>query len=383
MAATKQPAGPEERLPVSTGPIPAAGRSGDGSAADVRRARSTGLASADARGCEPERLASACGISPRGVATAALVPPFAQGARAVESPALLEAARRSSLAGAAAWLVDLVDLVKARLNCLVLVTIAVGYQVGRDLVFDRSLFAWTLLGAFLGACGACALNQWWEAEHDRCMRRTARRPLAAGRLSRDAALGLGLALLGAGTVVLRTCHSLAATLNLAIAAGYLLLYTPLKRRSAWFLLPGAAAGAAPPLIGWSAAQGSLGAGAWALFAVVFSWQFPHFCAIDWLHRDDYRRAGHRTPVVVDPTGRLGCALTLAGALGFFASCLAPVGLGLGGTYYAAVAVPLGLAYLALSLRFAFAPSVASARGLFFGSLCVLPLVLGALVLVPA
>jgi heme o synthase len=151
----------------------------------------------------------------------------------------------------------------------------------------------TLLGTLLVASGTGTLNQYIERRFDAQMRRTARRPLAAGRLKAAAVLWFGIALSAIGCIYLATSvNVLASLLALLTLLSYLFLYTPLKRRTPLCVLVGAFPGAVPPLIGWAAASGTLSFGAWILYAVLFLWQFPHFMAIAWMYREDYDRAGY-------------------------------------------------------------------------------------------
>src|SRR6185295_16618672 len=166
------------------------------------------------------------------------------------------------------------------------------------------------------------LNQYIERRFDAQMRRTARRPLAAGRLNPSAVFWFGVDLSTAGSIYLAvTVNGLASLLAIFTLLSYLFFYTPLKRKTPLCTLVGAVPGAMPPLIGWAAASGKLTLEAWTLFAVVFLWQFPHFMAIAWIYRDDYDRAGY----LVLPHGhartRLATSQTLVPLL-----ALAPVGL---------------------------------------------------------
>src|SRR5271154_6690461 len=187
-------------------------------------------------------------------------------------------------------------LTKPEVNFLILITTGIGFYLGcgneaRPLSVI-SLFN-TLLGTLLVASGTGTLNQYIEREFDAQMRRTARRPAAAGRLKPAAVLAFGIALAGAGTVYLAGVVNLLASLLAALTLlTYLFLYTPLKRKTPLCVLVGAFPGAMPPLIGWAAASGRLNSEAWTLYAVLFLWQFPHFMAIAWMYREDYDRAGY-------------------------------------------------------------------------------------------
>ena len=191
---------------------------------------------------------------------------------------------------------DYLALTKPEVNFLIAVTTFAGFYLGRpsvwhDFPFLRSIN--TVLGTLFVASGTGALNQYIERGFDAQMRRTSRRPLAAGRLSPSAVLWFGIALSVLGTVYLAAAvNLLASLLALGTLLSYLFLYTPLKRKSSLCTLVGAFSGAMPPLIGWAAASGQLSFGAWTLYSVLFLWQFPHFMAIAWMYREDYSRAGY-------------------------------------------------------------------------------------------
>jgi protoheme IX farnesyltransferase len=171
-------------------------------------------------------------------------------------------------------------------------------------------------------------------------------------------------------------NALASLVGAATLGLYLLVYTPLKRRSPWNTHVGGVAGALPPLLGWVAARGEIGAGGWTLFAMQFLWQVPHFLAIAWLYRDDYRRAGFKMLPVVEPAGDSTArhSVAHAGALG--AVSVVPFALGLAGVGYLGGAVILGSGFLACAIRFARGRRPADARRLFLASVIYLPSILG-------
>ena len=199
---------------------------------------------------------------------------------------------------------DYVALTKPRLNGLVVATSAAGYMLGAAGSLDLSAMAWAVSGTALVAGGAAVLNQVYERDTDRLMRRTRTRPLPDGRVPAPEARRFGVMLAVAGLALLAArSNSLAFGLAAATLVIYLALYTPLKRRSPFATLVGAVPGALPPLIGWAAAHGAVSAGGAALFAIVFLWQIPHFMAIAWLYRDDYEKAGFPMLPVIEPDGR--------------------------------------------------------------------------------
>src|SRR5216683_391572 len=187
-------------------------------------------------------------------------------------------------------------LTKPEVNFLIVVTTFAGFYLGhagqwRDFPFLLSINA--VLGTLLVASGTGTLNQYIERQFDAQMRRTARRPLAASRLTPSAVLWFGIALSVMGSVYLAVAvNLLSSVLAIATLLSYLFFYTPLKRKTPLCILVGAFPGAMPPLIGWAAASGKLTFEAWILYAVLFLWQFPHFMAIAWMYREDYDRAGY-------------------------------------------------------------------------------------------
>ncbi|MBX3470938.1 MAG: UbiA family prenyltransferase [Planctomycetes bacterium] len=270
-------------------------------------------------------------------------------------------------------LADLATLTKARLNVLVSVTVVAGAALAPAPALSAAAAA--ALGATLAALGACALNQVLERDRDRTMTRTAARPLPAGRLDARAASLVAAGLLLAGcALVVALAGALPALLTALGGALYAFVYTPLKPRTPLAFLPGAVAGALPPLVGWTAAGGALDAGALVLFALLLAWQVPHVAAIDWVHRVDHARGGLRTLAVVDPSGR---ATTIAAVAGAEATVLVggALGLVLGGAAAALVCALLGAPLVALALDLARARSAAAARRLFAATLVHLPLVL--------
>lgn len=269
---------------------------------------------------------------------------------------------------------DLVELAKPRMTALILATTAAGYHLGAGTAaFEWATFAFVLLATCLLAGGAAALNQWIERENDQKMERTAGRPIPSGRVAPGDALAFGLALSLAGLAgLIVASNPLAAAVGAATLFTYVLVYTPLKRRTWLCTLVGAVPGALPPLIGWAAARGTLGAPAWTIFAILFIWQLPHFFAIAWLYREDYARAGYPMLSVGDRDG-LSTARNIAGySIALVPVSLAPAFLGISGDIYLFGAIALGIAHLALALGAAAGRSRLSARRLFFASIVYLP-----------
>lgn len=282
----------------------------------------------------------------------------------------LPAARRSSgIVG------DHLALTKPRLNFLVVATSAAGYYLGGPQSTDVMLMAQAVAGTALVAGGAAVLNQLYERDTDALMRRTRLRPLPDGRVSPADARVFGIVLSLAGLAILAArANWLSAGLALATLVVYLIVYTPMKRRTSLATLVGAVPGALPALIGWTASHGSIDMGGATLFSIVFLWQIPHFMAIAWLYRDDYGKAGFPMLPVVEPEGRRAGRQAVIYAAALVPVSLAPTLVGLSGTVYFAAALVLGLALFVLAVRFARSRSEASARALFFGSITYLPLI---------
>ncbi|MFN8058734.1 MAG: heme o synthase [Vicinamibacterales bacterium] len=272
---------------------------------------------------------------------------------------------------------DFVALTKPRLNMLVLATAAVGYYLGDPPPLDVVRCLHAVIGTALVAGGSAAFNQAFEPRHDALMMRTRLRPVPDGRVGVGEALVFAtvLSIAGLAELALGT-NLLTAGVALVTLGVYVVVYTPLKSRTAFSTVVGAIPGALPPMIGWTAATGVLSREAWILFGVVFLWQLPHFLAIAWMFRDDYARAGFPLLPVVERDGR-----TTAYQVMTYASALLPVSLlptlvGLAGRTYFMGALALGVALLAVAMRFAFARNRVNARLLFFASIVYLPLIFG-------
>ena len=275
---------------------------------------------------------------------------------------------------------DFVTLTKPRLNLLVLVTTLAGLYLASPGGVEPSLLVNTLIGTALVAGGAAALNQVWERRTDALMRRTRSRPVPAGRLGAPEGTWFGVLLSMIGLALLGfAVNATAAAVAAATLISYVLVYTPLKRRTSLATLVGAIPGALPPVIGWSAATGIISLPALILFGIVFFWQMPHFLAIAWLYRDDYSQAGIPMLPVVEPDGRRTAQQALIYAAALWPVSLLPVTVGLGGVPYMIVATALGLFFVWRALRFARERSMPNARALFLFSITYLPLLLGALV----
>src|SRR5580700_5057675 len=205
-------------------------------------------------------------------------------------------------------LADYYELIKPRMNLLVLGTTAVGYYMAAHGRTDWPKVMHTLLGTALLAAGAAVLNQVVERRHDANMRRTARRPIAAARIGATEALVFGtiVTLAGLAELMLRV-NAITAALGAATFFTYVFIYTPLKRITTLCTIVGAIPGALPTVMGWTAVNGGLPPGALAallpqavvLFGILFFWQLPHFLAIAILYKDDYAHAGFKMLPVID------------------------------------------------------------------------------------
>jgi protoheme IX farnesyltransferase len=290
---------------------------------------------------------------------------------------LLTVPRRTRLA-------DYWSMTKPDVNLLIGITTAAGFCLGRPPHEDGFPFLRlvnAVVGTLLVAGGTGALNQWMERHFDALMRRTARRPVAAGRIPQKSAFVFGVLLCAGGIAYLAAAvNVLSAVIAMLTMASYLWVYTPLKRKTPLCTIVGAIPGAAPPLIGWAAATGSLSLEAGTLFGFVFLWQFPHFMAIAWMYRADYDRAGY----AVLPRGELGWSF-MEWQVGvplilLLPLSLTPVIFGRAGLAYLATAVVLGGGFLYLADRLALQRSNATARRLLFASIVYLPLIFALMVL---
>jgi len=270
-----------------------------------------------------------------------------------------------------------VALTKPDVSLLVLMTTGAGFYMGARGPVDWLRLAHTVFGTMLIAAGTAALNHYIERDSDRYMRRTAGRPLPSGVLKPNEALlfGAGLAVVGAADLWIAG-GSLASILGVVTCVSYLLAYTPLKKRTVWATFVGAFPGAVPPMIGWAAATGSLDRGAWALFAILFLWQFPHFHAIAWMYRDDYSRAGILMLPVVDKDGTRTFRQIILTSIGLIGIGLLPSLLGLAGVLYFFGALVVSTGLLQVCLWAASSKSNVRAKWLMHATVLHIPLLLG-------
>ncbi|HEX9928874.1 MAG TPA: heme o synthase [Pyrinomonadaceae bacterium] len=274
-----------------------------------------------------------------------------------------------------------VVLTKPRIALMLVITAAAGFYLGTANRFDWLLFLNSMISIALLAFGVATLNQYLERDTDLLMKRTAIRPLPSGKLSSAQALVFGILLCFAAEIYLAVfVNFLTAILGLTVIVGYVLLYTPLKTRTTLSTLIGAFPGAMPPLMGWTAAANEVSLGAWALFWTLFLWQFPHFLAIAWMYREEYKRAGILMLPVVEPAGKITAKQIVIFAVLTLLISLAPFFLGLAGLFYLIGAALLGAWFLFAGIDFARTKSDEKARRLLKVSVMYLPLLFGLMVL---
>jgi len=264
---------------------------------------------------------------------------------------------------------------------MVLVTTTFGFLLGNKGRDSLVLLFLTLLGVGCATGGAAVLNNYLERDFDAKMVRTRGRALPAGLIEPFRALMFGVSLVLIGVLLLTWAVNLLAGFLVLLAAFlYVLVYTPLKRITWLNTTFGAIPGAIPPMAGWAAATGHIGAGAWALFAILFTWQHPHFFAIAWIFRDDYRAAGFKMLPAIERSGVRTVRLTIVSSLILLAVSLAPTLIGMAGWVYFFGTLLLGLLMLVAALSFARNRNIGAARGLLKASIVYLPLLLGAIIL---
>jgi protoheme IX farnesyltransferase len=272
------------------------------------------------------------------------------------------------------------ELTKPRLSMLSVSTAMVGYlAAGPYWEWSRTLFV--VLGTALCAGGVATLNQWMESDLDALMKRTRDRPIPQGLVAPGSAFVFGWILCISGLVVLfRLVNGMSAFLALATLVAYLAIYTPAKKWSRWSTEIGAISGALPPMIGWAAAGRSNPDLGWTLFAILYTWQMPHFFSLAWTYRSDYAAAHFPMLSVVDPTGTKVSRRAFIWTVLLMAASAMPTLLGYCSWYYFACAVALGLWFLRSAITFLNPEKrETEARKLFYISIAYLPLVLAALV----
>lgn len=284
---------------------------------------------------------------------------------------------------------DLLTLTKFRLSTLVIVTTFVGYWLASPRPIEWALLINTIIGSTLAAFGAGVFNQLMEIEPDSRMTRTANRPLPAGRIAPGAAFAIGWMLSAFALIhLVHTVNVEAAALTAATLAVYLFIYTPLKKQSDINTLIGAVSGALPPLIGWAGAAGVsptdtayfrwhllVQPGAIYLFALLFLWQLPHFLAINWMYRDQYRQGGFIMLANDDEQGGKTSFHAMGYAIATMMLMFYPVWKGIAQTWFLVPGILLGAWLCKLAWKFRKTRERTDARKLFFCTLIYLPLAL--------
>jgi protoheme IX farnesyltransferase len=281
-------------------------------------------------------------------------------------------------------LADYWALTKPEVNFLILITTGAAFYLGYPAQGHRFPFALlihTLLGTLLVASGTGTLNQVVERRYDAQMRRTAWRPIPAGRLAPPAALRFGILLSLTGSIYLAAAvNVLASFLAVLTSISYLFLYTPLKRRTPLCTLVGALPGAMPPLIGWAAASGSLSLEAWILYTLLFLWQLPHFMAIAWMYREDYAQAGFLVLPRGERRGRVMAWQSILPTVVLVPISIIPMLRTHAGVIYPVGAFALGCTFFCFGAKLAIRRSNLAARWLLLASIIYLPFVFALMVL---
>jgi protoheme IX farnesyltransferase len=273
------------------------------------------------------------------------------------------------------------ELTKPRIAFMLVLTSAAGFYLGSTGGFDIGLFVNAMFGITLLAFGVATLNQYIERDIDTLMERTAKRPLPMGKLTSLEALIFGTVLCAVAEVyLLFLVNGLTALLGLTVIVGYVLLYTPLKTRTSASTAIGALPGAMPPLMGWTAASGNITLGAWALFVLLFLWQFPHFLAIASMYKEQYAKAGILMLPVVEKDGRITARQIVLFTVMLLPVSLAPFFLDFAGWIYLAGAVLLGIWFLWASIGAARAKTVEKSRKLLLVSVLYLPAIFALMVI---
>jgi heme o synthase len=268
------------------------------------------------------------------------------------------------------------ELTKPGITRLVLLTTAVGFYLASRGAAELFVLLHTLVGTGLAAGGSSALNQYSERDVDARMHRTAGRPLPSGRMRPEEALAFGLTTSTAGVLYLLLLVNVATALVVAATiVSYVLVYTPLKRRTPFSTVIGAVPGALPIVAGWTAGGGAMDAGAAALFGIMFLWQLPHFLALAWIYREDYRRGGLAMLTVFDADGAMTGRQAMLYAMALLPVSLVPTLVGVAGGAYFLGALLLGVTFLAMGVALMLRRSEPRARRLFLTSIVYLPVLL--------
>lgn len=272
------------------------------------------------------------------------------------------------------------ELTKPRIAFMLVLTAAAGFYLGLKGNFEIVLFVNSMIGITLLAFGVSTLNQFIERQTDILMERTSTRPLPTSKVSPAEALIFGILLCLIAEIYLAVLvNPLTAALGVIVIVGYVFLYTPLKTRTSASTAIGAIPGAMPPLMGWTSAANEVSLPSLILFAMLFLWQFPHFLAIAWLYREQYKKAGILMLPVVEPEGKMTARQIVIFALMLLPISLAPFFMAMTGWIYLIGAGLLGLWFLVESINTAREKSNKSAKRLLLVSVIYLPLIYGLMV----
>ncbi len=276
---------------------------------------------------------------------------------------------------------DFRELLKPGISTFVVVTAAAGYLFGAPGGIEPGVLLALLVGTGLTAGGSGALNHVWERKHDALMQRTQDRPIPSGRVSAGVALAYGLVALTLGLIGLALfVNTLTTVLAAMTALAYVLVYTPLKRRTKYNTFVGAVPGALPALGGFAAATGTLGAGGWAIFAILYLWQLPHFFSLAWMYREDYARGGFAMLPAFDPEGRATALWSLVATLALVVAGVVPTALGYAGWVYLIGMAVLGTWFTLPAFSFYNEPTHHRARRLLLASIAYVPVFFALVVL---
>lgn len=273
------------------------------------------------------------------------------------------------------------ELTKPRIAMMLVIISAAGFYLGTKQAFDFKLFFISMSAITLLAFGVATLNQFIERKLDGLMKRTENRPLPSNRLGSIESLIFGLFLVSLAEASLYfLVNPLTAILGIIVIIGYVFLYTPLKTKTSASTAIGAIPGAMPPLMGWTAASNEISLGALVTFIILFLWQFPHFLAIAWMYREEYKKAGILMLPVVEPSGKMTARQIVLFSAMLLPIALAPFFVGIANIYYLFGAIILGLWFLWESIKTAKEKSDKSAKRLLLVSVIYLPLIYGLMVI---
>lgn len=273
-------------------------------------------------------------------------------------------------------LLDYLTLAKPEITFLVSISALAGFVLGSPNGIDGWTLCWALIGIPMVSAGGCALNHYKERVHDASMKRTASRPLPAGRIQPEAARNYGYILIGAGLAVLcPLTNPLTGVLAAITVALYLYVYTPLKRVTPYNTIIGTIPGALPALGGWTAATGNLSVGGWSIFLILLAWQMPHFLSLAWMYRKDYERAGFQMWTVGDESGTRTTYLTFVFSVLMIGASVLPALLDLSGPLYLTGSIVLGAWFMIPVISFCRSKSVQHAKMVLKASVKYIPLLL--------